>query len=169
MGNWDHTPKLGPRPLPLPAPWRCPAARLFPMSRLPNALAAVPVALDVSAVAASQAEAALITGGYGGLGLQLATFLAACGYPRLVLVGRRPPGEEAVRVIRELEARHGVVVTCETADVADRSQVQKLLERTAQPLAVFHAAGVLLSSGLAWLAVLLHGPCRIALLWRVVI
>ena len=46
----------------------------------------------------------LVTGGLGGLGLQVGRWLAREGAGAVVLNGRRPPGEEAERVIAELRA-----------------------------------------------------------------
>src|SRR5690606_28715633 len=41
----------------------------------------------------------LVTGGFGGLGLEAARWLAAKGAGQLILVGRRPPDSEAVSII----------------------------------------------------------------------
>jgi acyl transferase domain-containing protein/D-arabinose 1-dehydrogenase-like Zn-dependent alcohol dehydrogenase/acyl carrier protein len=87
----------------------------------------------------------LITGGLGGLGLALAGYLATAGARYLVLISRRPPGEEAAAIIAGLESR-GVTVTVFAADVADAermAQVAARIEQTLPPVAgIFHAAGI---------------------------
>lgn len=112
----------------------------------------------------------LITGGLGGIGLQVARRLAGRGCRSLVLVGRSTPphadtaaqgnaahardGEatpgrwaDALRIIDELR-RSGVAVHVAACDVGDVSAVRALradLERAAIPLprGIVHAAGVL--------------------------
>ncbi|MFI6985135.1 type I polyketide synthase [Embleya sp. NPDC050154] len=88
----------------------------------------------------------LITGGTGGLGAHVARWAAGAGAERLVLAGRRgaaTPGAEALTA--ELTGL-GVDVLIEACDVADRTAVQRLIERidaAGPPLrAVVHAAGV---------------------------
>ncbi|MCC8992583.1 MAG: SDR family NAD(P)-dependent oxidoreductase [Candidatus Contendobacter sp.] len=87
----------------------------------------------------------LITGGLGGLGLALANYLVTAGARYLVLIGRRPPSEEAATVIAGLESR-GVTVTVFAADVADAEGMAQVATRIAETLppvtAIFHAAGV---------------------------
>lgn len=96
----------------------------------------------------------LITGGLGGLGLQVARWLVARGARHLVLVGRTglpdalpaesPAGRQA-RAVRELEAQ-GASVRIIRCDVGEPQQVAALvaeLRAGPQPLrGVFHAAGV---------------------------
>ena len=88
----------------------------------------------------------LITGGLGGIGLLLANWLAERGARHLVLLGRRPPREEALRVIGDLEAS-GVTVVVSKADMSVRKHVRQVLDVIAAslpPLAgIIHAAGVL--------------------------
>jgi acyl transferase domain-containing protein/acyl carrier protein len=87
---------------------------------------------------------ALVTGGTGGLGAQVALWLAQTGVTHLLLASRRglaAPG--AAELVQELEDR-GVGVSVVACDVADRAQVQGLLERVPaeHPLdTVVHAAG----------------------------
>jgi acyl transferase domain-containing protein/SAM-dependent methyltransferase/acyl carrier protein len=101
----------------------------------------------------------LITGGLGGLGLQVARWVAARGVRHLVLAGRTglpdesqwdslPSGSNAarqVKVIRELQAQ-GVSVRSLRCDVGEPAQVRALIEelrRGPVPLVgIFHAAGV---------------------------
>jgi acyl transferase domain-containing protein/aryl carrier-like protein len=102
----------------------------------------------------------LITGAFGGIGLEVARRLAVRGAGRLVLLGRtalpdraewgRPDLAEGVRqriaAVRELEGI-GAEVEVVAADVADRAVIGELVARLAAdpdtPLAgVVHAAGV---------------------------
>ena len=88
----------------------------------------------------------LITGGTGALGGHLARWLARGGAEHLVLTSRRgqdaPGAVELAAELRGLGAR----VTVAACDVADRAQLERLLEAIPEehPLAaVFHAAGIL--------------------------
>ncbi|MYR01726.1 MULTISPECIES: type I polyketide synthase [unclassified Streptomyces] len=87
----------------------------------------------------------LITGGLGGLGLDVAQWLAARGARALVLGARSEPGERARRVIEELTTR-GVEVTVALGDMADPATAHRLVsaaEATGRPLrGVLHAAAV---------------------------
>jgi NADPH:quinone reductase-like Zn-dependent oxidoreductase len=88
----------------------------------------------------------LITGGCGGLGLEVAEWLASRGARHLVLTGRSAPGAAAQTTIDELRAA-GPNVTVLLGDIASEADVQRLLARlagTTPPLrGVIHAAGVL--------------------------
>ncbi len=105
----------------------------------------------------------LITGGLGGIGLALATFLAESVQARLVLVGRTglPPREEwgarlqrdgeadaTSRRIRKLEAIEalGAEVLVLQADVSDRRQMEEAIAcaeaRFGRIHGVIHSAGV---------------------------
>lgn len=99
----------------------------------------------------------LVTGGYGGLGPKVASWLAAHGARYIVLLGRQglpgrsdwpglaedDPRREAVRVIERLESV-GVVVRAERGDVADVATMTGLLDslrHSGTPLrGVVHAA-----------------------------
>jgi NAD(P)-dependent dehydrogenase (short-subunit alcohol dehydrogenase family) len=87
----------------------------------------------------------VITGGLGGLGLLLAQCLSDAGAGQVVLVGRSAPKPRALEVIRAIE-RKGTHVTVQQCDVADRTQVQQLLDTIVTqglPLAgIIHAAAV---------------------------
>jgi acyl transferase domain-containing protein/acyl carrier protein len=88
----------------------------------------------------------LITGGNGGVGLQVAAFLAENGAGRLVLAGRRGETAESAPVVARLRAG-GTTVLCEALDVADEASLGELLARLRRdgpPLrGVVHAAAVL--------------------------
>jgi polyketide synthase 12 len=87
----------------------------------------------------------LITGGLGGLGLEVAKWLVNQGARNLVLVGRRG-GTAAREAVAAVEADGARVLTV-AADVADRQQLASILaevKRSMPPLrGVIHAAGVL--------------------------
>jgi phthiocerol/phenolphthiocerol synthesis type-I polyketide synthase E len=111
----------------------------------------------------AQGKVWLITGGLGGLGLQMAEYLARSGSAKLVLTGRSTfPAREQwskwlanhgsnnllsrkIRRIQALEAR-GVQVSVYQVDVTDESQMRELVNQvTSQwgPIqGVIHAAGV---------------------------
>ncbi|KUN75064.1 polyketide synthase [Streptomyces griseoruber] len=88
----------------------------------------------------------LVTGGTGGVGAQVARWLARNGAGHLLLVGRRgPDAPGAAELEAELTAL-GARVTLAACDAADRDQLAALLAAVPadQPLtAVVHAAAVL--------------------------
>ncbi|RIK17824.1 MAG: short-chain dehydrogenase [Acidobacteria bacterium] len=73
---------------------------------------------------------ALVTGASSGLGREFAEQLAGRGHD-LVLVARQ--ADRLGRAAEELRARHGVVVETVVADLADRSQLQRVADRLADP------------------------------------
>ncbi|WP_349345308.1 type I polyketide synthase [Streptomyces rapamycinicus] len=98
----------------------------------------------------------LITGGTGGLGAQVARWLARSGAEHLVLTSRRgmaAPGAAELRDELVALGEGGVRVTVAACDVRDREEVAALLRRITtggDPVhAVFHAAGVVEFSQLA--------------------
>ncbi len=88
----------------------------------------------------------LITGGLGGLGLQVARWLAQQGARHLVLIGRSAPRPEALEIIRNLK-QAGVQATVNSCDVSEAAAVMRLIaeiDQTPAPLrGIIHAAGVL--------------------------
>ena len=87
----------------------------------------------------------LITGGLGGLGLEMARLLVLQGARQILLLARREPQAEALQRIAELE-QLGATITVLEADVADAQQLARQISaiNTAFPLrGVIHAAGVL--------------------------
>ncbi|MCH5373059.1 MAG: SDR family NAD(P)-dependent oxidoreductase, partial [Planctomycetes bacterium] len=89
----------------------------------------------------------LVTGGLGGLGLKVASWLAERGATHVVLTSRREqPPDEAIESIREMET-NGATVTILAGDVARADDVQHALDHIARHLpplrGVIHAAGVL--------------------------
>ncbi|MFC0111198.1 type I polyketide synthase [Kibdelosporangium aridum] len=91
---------------------------------------------------------ALITGGTGALGAQVARWLAGRGVDHLVLVSRRgadsPGAAELADDLREL----GVEVTLAACDVADRAATAELVAGLPDLSIVVHAAGVAQSTAL---------------------
>lgn len=67
----------------------------------------------------------LVTGGLGGIGLQVAQWLVENGARHLTLMGRSGLRESAVSDVKEFEAA-GVSVTVEAADVADARRMTEL-------------------------------------------
>ncbi|GIE97632.1 type I polyketide synthase [Paractinoplanes rishiriensis] len=85
----------------------------------------------------------LITGGYGGLGLRVAHWLAAAGAGRLVLAGRSGPSAQARAEIDAL-TRSGVDVRVVLGDLAAGDTAERVVAAAGDGLAgVVHAAGVL--------------------------
>ncbi|ATB32461.1 type I polyketide synthase [Melittangium boletus] len=111
------------------------------VARLSRATPAAPgTSLPVRADAAY-----LITGGLGGLGLEMARWLVERGARSLVLVGRREPGAPAREVLASLE-RAGARVHVAQADIGDEAQVARLLSSLPPELGplrgIIHSAGV---------------------------
>jgi myxalamid-type polyketide synthase MxaB len=85
----------------------------------------------------------LVTGGLGGLGLEVARRLVELGARQLVLVGRSQPSAEALATIGRLRSA-GASVQVVQADVADSAEVGRLIESCRGGLrGIVHAAGVL--------------------------
>nr|VFJ91500.1 MAG: Acyl transferase domain-containing protein [Candidatus Kentron sp. LFY] len=89
----------------------------------------------------------LITGGFGGFGLEIAKWMSALGVGNLVLAGRRGAvTEEARQTVAALEEA-GTRVFAASIDISQESQVERLIGEigaTMPPLkGVMHAAAVL--------------------------
>ncbi|MEX5637772.1 SDR family NAD(P)-dependent oxidoreductase, partial [Parafrankia sp. FMc2] len=84
----------------------------------------------------------LITGGTGGLGVQVARWAAGNGAERLVLVSRRGPAADGVADLVDELSTAGVAVDVVACDLADRAAVAGLLADVGELSAVVHAAGV---------------------------
>lgn len=89
----------------------------------------------------------LITGAFGGFGLETARWLVDKGARHLVLIGRRGAATEEARAALQEFAARGVRVLADPCDVTDRRALARLFEQvhaTMPPLAgVIHAAMVL--------------------------
>lgn len=94
----------------------------------------------------------LITGGLGGVGLNLARWMVARGARSIALLGRSAPLDAAREEIRNLEFS-GATVQVFSADVADEAQMSAVLNAIAQKMqplrGVFHLAAVMDSTLLA--------------------
>ncbi len=93
----------------------------------------------------------LVTGGFGGIGLEVAGWLADAGAGAVVLNGRRAPGAAAEVAIAGLRER-GVEVRTEIADVTDGPALEAMLDRVAAALpplgGVIHCAGAISDASL---------------------
>ncbi len=87
----------------------------------------------------------LITGGLGGIGVEVATWLAKQGARSLLLMGRHAPSQQAAEAIDQLRGG-GVQVRVIAGNVASADDVQRALDEVAATLppfrGIFHAAGV---------------------------
>ncbi|MFN3647969.1 MAG: SDR family NAD(P)-dependent oxidoreductase [Armatimonadota bacterium] len=129
-----------------------PPVRCYPLPEVPAPFRRMQEPDHVGKVVVSQRTGVcpestyLITGGMGGLGLEVARHLVRLGARHLALAGRSLPGEAARSVMAELTAA-GARVECLQADVSDRAQVEALLRKIRSEMpplrGVFHAAGVL--------------------------
>ncbi|WKB53464.1 type I polyketide synthase [Eleftheria terrae] len=109
--------------------------RLSPAGPLP---AAAPLELASATV--------LVTGGRGAVGTRLVEWLIVRGTGRTISVSRQRPDPDAAARLQALAAAHGSVLEFRCADVADATQVQRLMDAAAsdpdRPLrGVLHAAG----------------------------
>jgi acyl transferase domain-containing protein/acyl carrier protein len=97
-------------------------------------------------------RAYLIAGGLGGVGLEIAKWLAGRGARYIALAGRRPPSDAARKAIAEIEAL-GAAARVFSADMADEAQAAATLRATGAEMAplagIFHLAGVAESAMLA--------------------
>ncbi|EYF05470.1 type I polyketide synthase [Chondromyces apiculatus] len=103
---------------------RCLVARLTRTSLTPSA-DTKPPRLDPDATY-------LITGGLGGIGLELSRWMVRHGARHLLLVGRTPPRPEAAQLLDSLRAE-GVAIVVATADVASRDQLAAALAPVLPP------------------------------------
>jgi microcystin synthetase protein McyG len=88
----------------------------------------------------------LISGAFGGLGLEIGKWLARRGAKHLIMLGRNPPSDSARLVIEELEGQ-GVEVAIQCIDISLFDELANTFERLAETnpevCGVFHAAGTL--------------------------
>jgi NAD(P)-dependent dehydrogenase (short-subunit alcohol dehydrogenase family) len=90
----------------------------------------------------------VVTGAFGRLGLEIASWLIEQGASHLALVGRRDPSQmRSPELMRQLDLwrGRGITVLAEVCDVSDESQVRELLVRIGTSgrsiRGVIHAAG----------------------------
>ncbi|AFY58525.1 polyketide synthase family protein [Rivularia sp. PCC 7116] len=87
----------------------------------------------------------LITGGLGGLGIELTKWMVEQGAQHLVLVGRKSPNQTVKKQLQKLQ-QQGVEIEVFSADVSQEQQVNQLLADISPtyPLrGIIHLAGVL--------------------------
>ncbi len=88
----------------------------------------------------------LITGGFGGVGMETAGWLTGHGVTHLVLIGRSDPSPSVQKKINVLQT-NGVQILTAKADVTDFETLSKLISdirESMPPLkGVFHLAGIL--------------------------
>lgn len=88
----------------------------------------------------------LVTGGLGGLGLQIMHWLAEQGAKSIALIGRREPSDPALQQINSVRSKN-VTVTTLKADVTLYSDVERVVEEIDDKLmplvGIIHSAGVL--------------------------
>jgi NAD(P)-dependent dehydrogenase (short-subunit alcohol dehydrogenase family)/aryl carrier-like protein len=93
----------------------------------------------------SNEKAYLITGGFGGLGIETAKWLAAGNAGQIILVGRSQANPSAQAAIDSLTA-NGTQIICFQADIANETDVKNILQQiqaNCLPLAgIVHAAGL---------------------------
>jgi polyketide synthase 12/myxalamid-type polyketide synthase MxaB len=128
--------------------------RVFPMSDVVGAFRYMAQARQIGKVVVTQEVTPgapevrgdatyLITGGLGGLGLEVAGWLTRRGARHLVLQGRRPPSPAQEAALGELRAS-GAEVAVVQGDVSRPEDVTSALAAGGRPLrGVFHCAGVL--------------------------
>ncbi|MBD3006090.1 SDR family NAD(P)-dependent oxidoreductase, partial [Streptomyces sp. 5-10] len=108
-------------------------------------LARVPAA-DASPAPWEPSGTTLITGGTGGLGAQVARWLAHRGAPRLHLVSRSGPDAPGASELGDELTALGTDVTITACDVSDRDALRRLIDTVPDehPLtAVIHTAGTM--------------------------
>ncbi|WP_425580382.1 type I polyketide synthase, partial [Streptomyces iranensis] len=108
-------------------------------------LARVPAA-DTAPAPWEPSGTTLITGGTGGLGAQIARWLADRGAPRLHLVSRSGPGAPGASELSEELTALGTDVTITACDVSDHAALRRLIDSVPaeHPLtAVIHTAGTM--------------------------
>jgi len=86
----------------------------------------------------------LITGGLGGIGLEMAKFLSKKNVGRIILAARSKPSVYITEIIEQMQQKGTTVLTCQT-DISDKEQTRALLvlaNSEDYPLkGIFHAAG----------------------------
>jgi acyl transferase domain-containing protein/acyl carrier protein len=128
-----------------------------PEAALRNACVLTPMLADVDTGAVGLAPLRsdatyLVSGGLGGVGLNITEWLVAGGAGAVVVLGRQPPGARQSATLDTLRAAGGRIESVQ-CDVGDPAALEALRERTLSRLpplrGVVHAAGVLADAPLA--------------------
>lgn len=93
----------------------------------------------------------LITGGLGGVGLQIAEFLVAEGVKYLILVGRNPPKPNVMQKIKKLESQ-GVHVFVENGDVTKYEDIKRIFSRIGLEKGIPELKGIIHAAGINFVA-----------------
>jgi len=129
---------------------------VFPLSHTIQAFSYLQQAKQIGKVVIELAPTALtlncnasyiITGGLGGIGLELCKYLSKCGVKRLLLAARKTPSDIVKALLDSLQTQ-GTTVEVINCDVGDKVNVQQLIEKSQNnkqyPLkGIFHTAGIL--------------------------
>jgi NADPH:quinone reductase-like Zn-dependent oxidoreductase/acyl carrier protein len=127
--------------------------KVFPINEVGEAFRYMAQAKHIGKIAVTQQPVEilpdatyLITGGLGGLGLEVGQWLVQRGAKHIVLMGRKSPSKTAQKYIDTMQVA-GAQVEIAHVDVADADQVAEMLQqinRNMPPLrGIIHAAGVL--------------------------
>eukprot|EP01105_Mastigella_eilhardi_P003765 TRINITY_DN1490_c0_g1_i2.p1 TRINITY_DN1490_c0_g1~~TRINITY_DN1490_c0_g1_i2.p1 ORF type:complete len:3304 (-),score=649.04 TRINITY_DN1490_c0_g1_i2:2421-12332(-) len=134
LGSHAHLPELA---------MRCHGPVVWLSPRLERLNTAPVEAATSSSVKVQPERVQLVTGGLGGLGLEVADWLVSRGARHVLLVSRSAPSEEAMQRLSTLRAQHPELqVVIEAGDVADIDFVRGLVARHPDLGGIFHAAGV---------------------------
>ncbi|MGZ9234604.1 MAG: SDR family NAD(P)-dependent oxidoreductase, partial [Anaerolineales bacterium] len=89
----------------------------------------------------------LVTGGLGGLGTLMASWMIEQGARHLVLMSRREPTDETCQSLDELRTTYGADIVAVKGDVVQKADIERILsqiQRDMPPLrGIIHAAGVI--------------------------
>ena len=102
--------------------------------------------MDPSPIRFRSDSSYLITGGLGGLGLEVAEWMSKRGAQHIVLLGRSDPSSWATNIVEKMRGR-GVDVVIVKGDVSDPDQLQRVFDKMKTGLpplrGVVHGAGIL--------------------------
>ncbi|XP_035710254.1 phenolphthiocerol synthesis polyketide synthase type I Pks15/1 isoform X2 [Folsomia candida] len=88
----------------------------------------------------------LITGGLGGIGLEVAKWMSEVGAKNVLLVGRSAPKSEALRTI-ELLKQKGVSVNFRQVDIGNFHEVKNLFNEFVPENGMYHIRGIMHAAG----------------------
>ncbi|MBS0299065.1 MAG: SDR family NAD(P)-dependent oxidoreductase [Proteobacteria bacterium] len=95
----------------------------------------------------NEQAAYLITGGFGGFGLEAAKWMAKHGAKHLIMVSRRGASDDAAKAVLDWLAGKDVQVTAVAADLTDEAQVKSLFDKISSTCpslkGIFHTAAIL--------------------------